>query len=272
MVAVQRAVLDPWLTLVALALTLAGAPALPKVLADPLRAPNNAMPGVSARCPSDMRLVVGTHHDDMAHLCSDARDEAGASHCYRYHEGFSILEGPITEIDVCMDEYEAPNKRGARPMVLQSYDGAVKWCSKLGKRLCSEQEWELGCEGPERRPWAYGWAVDTKLCNSGKGWRAVDFAAFGKTRDEAKAESDRLWQGSLSGRYKTCVSPFGVVDMMGNVEEWVTSRPTRKHGGALMGGFWAKPWTGCRGTNDAHGTNFAFYETGFRCCKAPTEG
>jgi hypothetical protein len=36
-----------------------------------------------------------------------------------------------------------------------------------------------------------------------------------------------------------------------------------------MGGFWAKPWTGCRGTNDAHEPTFAFYETGFRCCADP---
>jgi hypothetical protein len=36
-----------------------------------------------------------------------------------------------------------------------------------------------------------------------------------------------------------------------------------------MGGFWAKPWTGCRGTNDAHEPSFTFYETGFRCCAEP---
>jgi hypothetical protein len=36
-----------------------------------------------------------------------------------------------------------------------------------------------------------------------------------------------------------------------------------------MGGFWAKPWTGCRGTNDAHEPRFTFYETGFRCCAEP---
>ena len=52
--------------------------------------------------------------------------------------------------------------------------------------------------------------------------------------------------------------------MMGNVEEWVTSRKGRRYKGALMGGFWSKPWTGCRGTNDAHEEAFVFYETGFR--------
>ena len=36
-----------------------------------------------------------------------------------------------------------------------------------------------------------------------------------------------------------------------------------------MGGFWAKPWTSCRGTNDAHEPTFVFYETGFRYCAEP---
>jgi formylglycine-generating enzyme required for sulfatase activity len=168
-----------------------------------------------------------------------------------------------------MDQFEAPNRRGAKPMVLQSYRSAARWCKRQAKRMCHEREWELACEGPEHRPLAYGWRVDVRLCNSARKWKPVKFEAFGQGLKEAKKEAKRLWQGARSGRYRSCVSPFGIYDLMGNVEEWVSSRETRKHKGALMGGFWAKPWTGCRGTNDAHGTNFAFYETGFRCCKDP---
>ena len=252
--------IDPWLSLAALTLTLASTPA-----------PPDADPGPSELCPKDMRLVQGRHHETLSQLCSEARDDPSASHCYRYHEGLSVLEGPTSEVRVCMDQYEAPNRRGAKPMVLQSFDSASRWCQRRRKRMCSEQEWELACEGPDHQPWVYGWAVNTRLCNSGKGWKKVDFAAFGKSRKEARAESDRLWQGSLSGRYKTCVSVFGIYDMMGNVEEWVVSRESRRFPGSLMGGFWAKRWTGCRGTNDAHLPSFAFYETGFRCCADPSE-
>jgi hypothetical protein len=253
-------VLDPWLSLAALSLTLVGKPVLP-----------DGDPGPSDRCPSDMRLVTGMHHENMGHMCVDERDGRKYPLCYAYAEDISLMEGATTQIAVCMDQYEAPNRRGARPMVMQSYLSATKWCEKRGKRMCTEQEWELACEGPGHRPLAYGWRVNTKLCNSNKGWKKVDFEAFGKSREDARKESKRLWQGTPSGRYKTCVSPFGVFDMMGNVEEWVTSRRRRKYGGALMGGFWAKPWTGCRGTNDAHRTHFAFYETGFRCCKDPKQ-
>ncbi len=85
-------------------------------------------------------------------------------------------------------------------------------------------------------------------------------------------EVERLWQGALSGDYEACRTPQGVHDLTGNLEEWVTSSRPRKFKGVLMGGFWAKPWTGCRGTNDAHEpTQFKFYEVGFRCCKDSTE-
>src|SRR5262245_27565781 len=111
----------------------------------------------------------------------------------------------------------------------------------------------MACAGPERRPLAYGWRVDIGLCNSAKVWRPFDAARlYSDDPEAAQEELERLWQGVPSGKYLTCVSSFGVYDMMGNVEEWVASRPGRKWPGALMGGFWAKPWTGCRGTNDAH--------------------
>jgi hypothetical protein len=253
-------VIDPWVTLAALTLALTDQPVIPE-----------RDPGASPFCPPDARLVEGVHYENVAHLCLDARKDAKDTHCYRYAEDLSVLEGPATSIRVCMDQFEAPNRRGSPPLVLESFNSATKWCARRGKRLCHEREWELACEGPDHRALAYGWAVNVKLCNSGKQWRVVDFGAFGKTREQALAESNRLWQGSPSGRYVTCVSPFGIYDLTGNVEEWVISRPGRSKPGSLMGGFWSKPWTGCRGTNDAHQPNFAFYETGFRCCRAPSE-
>jgi hypothetical protein len=252
--------IDPVLSLGALSLSLATAPA-----------PASSDPGPSPECPPDMRLVVGQHRDMMAHLCVDPRPGRKDTHCYRYAEGLSAMEGAVTDVRVCMDQYEAPNRRGARPLVMHSFRSAKRFCQRRGKRLCTEQEWEVACEGPWHQPWVYGWALDVRLCNSNRQWKAVDFEAFGGDPEVARRESDRLWQGTPSGRYRTCVSPFGIFDMMGNVEEWVSSREGRRWPGALMGGFWAKPWTGCRGTNDAHQPGFAFYETGFRCCQTPTE-
>jgi sulfatase modifying factor 1 len=227
-------------------------------------------PGPSAACPPDMRLVAGTHYDEEQHLCVDPRRDAKDTHCFAYFEDLTALEGPETEIKICMDQYEAPNRRGEKPFVMRSFESAKRWCGDRGKRVCTEQEWELACEGPDHRPLAYGWAVDVKKCNSDKQWRPFDVRKlYSKDTAEQDEELLRLWQGAPSGAYATCVSPFGIYDMMGNVEEWVVSRPGRAVPGSLMGGFWAKPWTGCRGTNDAHEPTFVFYETGFRCCADP---
>ena len=250
--------IDPALAMGALALGLLYLPAGPRL-----------DPGPSPECPDDMRLVAGTHYDEVQHLCVDPRRDTKDTHCFAYWEGLTGAEGPVTEIRVCMDQFEAPNRRGEKPFVMRSYEMAQKWCKQRGKRTCTEQEWELACEGPEHRPLAYGWQVDAKLCNSDKQWRAFDVKALAAGGEVSRAEVDKLWQGAPSGRYATCVSSFGIFDMMGNVEEWVTTRRSRRFPGALMGGFWAKPWTGCRGTNDAHEPTFTFYETGFRCYAAP---
>ncbi|NUQ74763.1 MAG: SUMF1/EgtB/PvdO family nonheme iron enzyme [Polyangiaceae bacterium] len=250
--------IDPLLGLGAFAVALLTIPAGPRL-----------DPGPSPECPNDMRLVSGTHYDEVQHLCVSPQKDKKDTHCFEYWEGITAEEGAATEVRVCMDQYEAPNKRGARPFVMKSFRSAEAWCGERGKRVCSEAEWELACEGQERRPLAYGWKVDVKLCNSGKSWRPFDAKKLYAGGDDEKEEIEKLWQGAPSGAHLTCVSPFGIYDMMGNVEEWVATRSGRRWPGALMGGFWAKPWTGCRGTNDAHEPSFKFYETGFRCCADP---
>jgi len=249
---------DPVVATLALATFLLHIPAAPSL-----------DPGPSPECPSDMRLVAGTHAEEVQHLCVDPRKDKKDTHCFSYYEGLTMEEGPETQIRVCMDQFEAPNRRGARPLVMQSFEMAERFCKDRKKRVCKEQEWELACEGAERRPLAYGWAVNKSTCNSDKQWRPFDAALLKAGGEDEKKELQKLWQGSKSGTYLACVSPFGIYDMMGNVEEWVGSRKSRKFPGALMGGFWAKPWTGCRGTNDAHEPSFTFYETGFRCCAEP---
>jgi formylglycine-generating enzyme required for sulfatase activity len=250
--------LDPLIGLGAIAIALLTLPAAPAL-----------DPGPSAGCPRDMRLVKGTHAEEVQHLCVEPKRDTKDTHCFAYWEGITGEEGAQTGVAVCMDQFEAPNQRGAKPFVMKSFNAARRWCEERGKRMCSEQEWELACEGAERRPLAYGWKVDRSVCNSGKSWRPFDAAKLIAGGESAQQEVQRLWQGAPSGSHLACVSPFGIFDMMGNIEEWVATRKGRRWPGALMGGFWAKPWTGCRGTNDAHEPTFAFYETGFRCCADP---
>jgi formylglycine-generating enzyme required for sulfatase activity len=149
---------------------------------------------------------------------------------------------------VCMDRYEAPNRAGVRPMVMQSALDAQQWCREKGKRLCTEWEWDWACHeshGP---------------CNNDKRWMEWD-----RKTANSRSEVVRLWQGSKSGAFKECHTPSGIYDLQGNVEEWVVSYRDRDWPFTLKGGWWAKV-TACHKSNDAHEPQFRFYQTGFRCC------
>ena len=219
-------------------------------------------------CPADMVLVQGTHHEQIQRLCRDYRK----SKCWSFLPGLSLLEPRRTTINVCMDRYEWPNKKGALPHVMMRFTEAEQSCASLGKRLCSEFEWEKACEGEQNKPWPYGWRQTKGKCNSDKRYRAIDEDKINSaSRTVREREVQRLWQGRPSGSFPECRSDDGVFDLVGNVEEWVaTSRPEWPHRSSLKGGFWSKQWTGCRGTNDSHSPQFRFYEIGFRCCADPT--
>ena len=219
-------------------------------------------------CPAGTRLVEGVHHDQVERVCTDLR----SGHCYSFVPGLFARESVETRVATCMDEYEWPNKPGAEPAVMMRFVDAEAMCAGVGKRLCSEVEWELACEGPETSPWPYGSELQPATCNTDKPYRPVSERKLAS--DDAsvrEAETRRAWQGEPSGQRAGCVSRFGVHDLVGNVEEWVaSSRPIWPWKSALKGGFWAKPWVGCRGTNENHGPTFRFYEVGFRCCVGPT--
>ncbi|HWQ99700.1 MAG TPA: pilin [Candidatus Methylomirabilis sp.] len=57
----------------------------------------------------------------------------------------------------CIDRYEAPNQEGAYPIV-----GVLDWeadwfCDLIGKRLCTTQEWQRACLGPDgKNTYGYG--------------------------------------------------------------------------------------------------------------------
>jgi hypothetical protein len=219
-------------------------------------------------CPDGMKLVEGSHSEFVQRLCVDWR----MGHCFAFFPGLLAEEPRTTPVRVCMDVFEWPNRAGALPEVMMRFVEAEAKCAGVGKRLCSEFEWELACEGPRRLPFPYGWRADERACNSAKPYRAISEGKI--SSDDARvreAETKRLWQGEPTGSFAGCVSPFGIVDLVGNVEEWVTtSRPEWPWRSGLKGGYWSKPWAGCRGTNERHGPLFRFYEIGFRCCRDPS--
>lgn len=238
--------------------------------ATPAVAASIERPTPQTTCPSGTRLVEGVHYEYVQRLCTSWR----IGHCYSFLPGLLAVEPMATPVRVCMDEHEWPNREGEKPRVMIRFVEAEQSCARIGKRLCTEFEWELACEGPNTQPWPYGHAFDKEACNTSK-----DFMPYSEEKLNAEerrtreVETFRLYQGEPSGSRPRCASEYGVKDLVGNVEEWVTtSRSAWRYRSSLKGGYWAKPWAQCRGTNDSHGPMFRYYETGFRCCAEPSDG
>lgn len=183
----------------------------------------------------------------------------------------------------CIDRYEAPNEKGASPLVMRTADEAVAWCSEHGKRLCKEDEWLRACQGPEGQPYPYGASYQEHACNHDAKYRIPRWGVLSKWPAEvAVAETERLNQAEASGTRATCGSAEGVFDLTGNVAEWVLKQhphpeackkaDEQKHDYVVQGCSWVKCYRlphepACNYVNCAHAAGFRSYEIGFRCCK-----
>jgi len=193
----------------------------------------------------------------------------------------------------CMDRYEAPNRHGALPLVMFTYDEASSWCRIRGKRLCQAREWTRACAGPGNSDYPYGNVHEPGRCNDDRTWRpfhqatldgwppsasaaaAESFeqvlaaaAAEGETSLAAQHHVRALYQADPSGARVGCCSHEGVYDLCGNVEEWTHCGEEAElpgFSGALKGRYWAEPRR-CQSAVHSHGDGFRFYEVGFRCC------
>jgi formylglycine-generating enzyme required for sulfatase activity len=182
-----------------------------------------------------------------------------------------LCDGRLAHRRFCMDRYEYPNLEGVVPAVLADWHEAARACATEGKRLCSPEEWEFACEGTQMWPYPYGRERDATACNiDGK----VDGDALAALGDPLRAPEERQRaDGRLpSGARSRCVSPFGVYDLTGNVEEWVDNlqgsasadpfRSTRK------GGHYGPGPARCRTASTANPPGARSPLAGFRCCAA----
>ena len=223
----------------------------------------------SAPCPRGMIEVVGDYCPSVTQVClAWMRPEKGSpARCAEY-EPTPPCAGPTVSRHFCIDKLEYPNQPKKKPLVMKTWTEARDICAGHGKRLCKDSEWTLACEGPAHLPYPYGTRRDASACNIDKASIDVDTKALANPRTRKK-ELARLWQGEASGSRSACESPYGVLDMTGNVDEWVINESGKPYRSGSKGGYWGRVRDACRPMTTAHGERFPFYQTGFRCCADP---
>jgi formylglycine-generating enzyme required for sulfatase activity len=112
-----------------------------------------------------------------------------------------------------------PEGQAGHPVVWVDLADAQAYCGWAGKRLPTEEQWQMAAQGTDGRLYPWGNAPDLSKANvMSNGSRPV-------------------------GSYPQGASPYGCLDMVGNVWEWTDSKEDdgRHWLSYLRGGAWFQP-------------------------------
>jgi len=167
----------------------------------------------------------------------------------------------IDTFEATITDGKAKSGKHEIPAIGVSWYEAKDACEKAGKRLCSEAEWVSVCQNaPAVDDNHNGELADDMI--EGTAYPYADYHDDGRCWDDHEGDQFRpVYTGEMPG----CVTPTGVYDMTGNVEEWVGDSPEHA---ALLGGAFdtSEDHARCYRRNDTFGAGYANQRTGFRCC------
>lgn len=209
-------------------------------------------------CPPDMVLVAGEYCSEVFQSCARWLDDESLpfARCSEYRPSRCI--GKHVNERYCIDRYEYTAPGDDLPLNYQSFQKSTALCQRLGKRLCTESEWTFACEGEEMRPYPYGFQRVPK-CNQ-------DRTDLYEPNPHRQILADRRERADARPE---CVSPFGVYNLAGNLDESVLregSEHVDPYRNALKGGWWMPARNRCRPSTTAHDDYYQDIQVGTRCC------
>lgn len=238
------------------------------VVKDTITPPGATSEPVSAdSCPNDMLLVSGK-------FCPKVKQGACLEHkgpkwapCSKYAP--STCEVNTVEKSFCIDKEEEHDASG-KPLGDMTFGQCEAVCKKQNKRLCREQEWTFACEGEDMLAFPYGNEYKPGACNANRTYKEL---MCGGHQPGRKSPTDLLCDLRANvSEYPECVSPFGVHNMVGDVDEWVRTpkyykSPKVQFESGMKGGHFGAGRHRCEPTTYGHGAGYSQISSGCRCCE-----
>lgn len=224
----------------------------------------------NSSCKENMILVSGNYCTDVKQECEIWIEDPSKNkfaRCKKFKP--SICIGERIHMQFCIDKEEMYFEESKLPKTNISWTECKNECEYQGKRLCSPNEWTFACEGEDSLPYPYGLERNKNYCN-------IDTESI----DQNKENGKKIICGKelCDLRHKVtedlnCISPFGVHNMTGNVDEWVISSPYNHSKipnftmrSVLKGGHWLPIRARCRPETRDHDEGFKQISIGCRCC------
>jgi formylglycine-generating enzyme required for sulfatase activity/uncharacterized caspase-like protein len=124
-----------------------------------------------------------------------------------------VCKAPINSRSFTHSSYYGNSNFDNYPVIYVDWDMAKTYCEWVDRRLPTEAEWEKAARGEDQRayPWGTLDGAKTNFCDKN----------CANSTNADKSFNDGYEDIAPVGSYKEGASPYGALDMAGNVWEWV---------------------------------------------------